>query len=237
MLQNTLDRAILAAADIENKLGPEAVVKDYFKKAGLDETKVVVTPQTADGFKQVRAVSSTVMDTWFMHIFDIQTLEAPAAGTAKEGYGHVEVSLVLDVSGSMGNTISGKKRIDWLHTAGEKFINKIFLTNKSGGATESVVSVSLVPYAQQVTLGATAASYFTLSNDHASSHCVDFYDEDGDYETTTIDPAVKLSQSAHIPIRNSSFYECVDDPTRFLLPFSTSKANMITRIKALAAER
>ncbi len=117
MMQNTLDRAILAAADIENTLPAKDVVDSYFTTAGLDASKVTTTPSMDDGFKQVRATTSVKMSTWFMHIFDIDYLQAPAAGTAREGYGHVEISLVLDVSGSMGYSVGSSTRIKLLHGA------------------------------------------------------------------------------------------------------------------------
>ncbi|WP_296761732.1 Tad domain-containing protein [Sediminimonas sp.] len=36
-LQNTLDRAVLAAADLDQKLDPEDVVMNYFEKSGLGD--------------------------------------------------------------------------------------------------------------------------------------------------------------------------------------------------------
>jgi Flp pilus assembly protein TadG len=41
-VQNTLDSAMLAAADLDQDLDPEAVVRDYFAKAGYDPDGVLV---------------------------------------------------------------------------------------------------------------------------------------------------------------------------------------------------
>lgn len=44
--QNTLDRAILAASDLDQPLPPDEVVDDYFAKAGMTEfpEAVSITP-------------------------------------------------------------------------------------------------------------------------------------------------------------------------------------------------
>ena len=54
-VQNTLDRAILAASDLDQPLPADDVVDDYFAKAGMSEflDTVEITPE-----------SSVVMDTY-----------------------------------------------------------------------------------------------------------------------------------------------------------------------------
>ena len=96
-LQYTLDRAVLAAADLDQKLDAESVVHDYFDKAGLAAyvDDVVVTPGV--NFRIVSAEASAVMDTHFMHMTGVDTLTVPASGAAEERVPKVEVSLVLGV--------------------------------------------------------------------------------------------------------------------------------------------
>ena len=49
-LQNTVDRAVLAAADLDQTLAPKAVVEDYFVKAGITDVVPVVDPKTGVGY-------------------------------------------------------------------------------------------------------------------------------------------------------------------------------------------
>ena len=106
-LQNTLDRAILAAADIGQVLEPEDVVEDYFARAGLGDVPVAVTVDEGLNFRTVSAQTSVEVPTIFVHTLGIDSFAGPALGTAEERIGNVEISLVLDVSGSMGWTASG----------------------------------------------------------------------------------------------------------------------------------
>ena len=94
-LQSTLDRAVLAAASLDQPLTPEEVVVDYFDRAQLsayinaDDIDVVNT-LTA---RQVTAVAAMDMPTTFMRLLGIDDLHAPAGGTAEESASRTEVSL------------------------------------------------------------------------------------------------------------------------------------------------
>ena len=101
-LQSTLDRAVLAAASLEQALDSETVVRDYFQRAGLDQylDKVEVTEGAFS--KTVSASASAHLKPYFLGFAGINSLPAIAGGTAQEGISDIEVSLILDVSGSMG---------------------------------------------------------------------------------------------------------------------------------------
>ncbi|MEO1733991.1 MAG: Tad domain-containing protein, partial [Pseudomonadota bacterium] len=66
LLQSTLDRAVLAAADLDQELDPEAVVNDYFDKAGLSDYLTNVDPQEGLNYRIVSAEAISTIDTQFM---------------------------------------------------------------------------------------------------------------------------------------------------------------------------
>ena len=142
-LQNTLDRAVLAAADLDQPLSAQAVVEDYFAKAGLSDSLTSVTPVETVGSREVTARAEMDVDTFFMQMFGVDTLEISNVSTAKEAIDSVEISLVLDVSGSMRN----HSRLTNLKTAAKDFVDSMFDNSEPG-----TVTISIVPYATQVTM-------------------------------------------------------------------------------------
>jgi len=194
-LQATLDRAVLAGASLDQALDSEAVVRDYFEKAGLSDylTDVQVVP--GDNSKTVTASAFMEVDSYFMKMMGIESLDAPASGSAEESLSNIEISLVVDISGSMGrNSSSGQDKIDDLIDAAEDFV---YLMQCNPDDTEvdefgspvctveeNTVSISLVPYAEQVLVGETLLQQFDATEEQTYSSCVDF--ATGDYGVTTI---------------------------------------------------
>lgn len=146
LLQSTLDRAVLAATDLNQIRPPRAVVIDYFDKAGLldylDEDSIEVTQGI--NFREVSARADATIATMFMRLSGVDTLSATAAATALERIPNVEISLVLDISGSMDEL----GRIAALRPAAVEFINSVL----RGEAKENT-SVNLIVYAGQTNPG------------------------------------------------------------------------------------
>lgn len=149
-LQNTLDSATLAATNMNSTADPTQLVKDFMAKNGYDATKVNVTPDEvrigADpanndpGRLAARSVSANYdlnMNTIFMHMMGIDSLGTGTSGGAAEGIQSVEISLVLDISGSM----NGQKLTD-LQNAAESFFLQVIDPQR----TEAVTSISVIPY-------------------------------------------------------------------------------------------
>ncbi len=204
-VQNTLDRAILAAADLSQTADPKTVVIDYFEKAGLsnyleEDTIDVVFSKPADKitFRSVSANAGADVDTFFMKMIGIDSLPAAAVGSAQEGITDVEISLVVDVSGSMGN---GTTDADGNHTSKIALLREAakdfsyFMqcnpgAERGSGAActveDGAVSISLVPYSEQVVAGELlldkiddpVLTPYTVTDEHTYSHCVTFDDDD-----------------------------------------------------------
>lgn len=146
MLQSTLDRAVLAAADLNQNQVPRDVVIDYFDKSGLlkylDEDSIKVTQGI--NFRNVHAEARAEMPTHFMHLSGVDSLTVPAAAEAMERVPNVEVSLVLDISSSMLNA----GRIEALRPAAVQFINTILKDD-----AKDKTSINLIPYGGQTNPG------------------------------------------------------------------------------------
>ena len=150
-LQSVADRAVLAAAELDQDLDSKAVVNDFFLKAGY-ANNIIGEPivEGSGGNRSVRVNSEVDVNTFYLRLIGIDTLTAPARSSAVEGTGNVEVSLILDISWSMRLNVpsEGKTRIQLLRDAAEDFIDDLLLDDYAGQ-----ISVNLIPYSQQVRLG------------------------------------------------------------------------------------
>lgn len=167
MLQSTADRAVLAAADLSQTLDPKDVVADYFAKSEFPDTIIGEISVDPSGKTRSVGVNAIVeMPTTFLRMLTIYNLDAPASATAIEGIANVEVSLILDISGSMEGT-----KIVELRKAAKKFVS-VLLTDEY----KDRVSISLIPYSQQVNAGPLILDQMNVVRNHEFSHCVDFTD-------------------------------------------------------------
>ncbi|OOY05678.1 TadE/TadG family type IV pilus assembly protein [Thioclava sp. F28-4] len=181
LIQSSLDRAALAAANLDQTLDPATVAKDYLSTSGLDYLNI--EPVVEEGAqKEYRRVSMTAQDdmpTIFGDLigFGVDSFRSNTAAKAEESIGNVEISMVLDVSGSMGQTDSGsyygETKIASLRDAATNFTNKMFDNVQPPGAPAGRLSISIVPYNQQVSLGPDLAAAYNLSNDHSYNTCAD----------------------------------------------------------------
>ncbi len=186
-LQATVDRAVLAAADLDQTLDPSAVVNDYFAKANMSSYLQNVSVQQGINFRTVTATASTDTKTQFMHLMGVDTITSPAVGTAEERIPKVEVSLVLDISGSM----RWNSKLQNMKTASKKFLS-ILLRPETAGQ----VSVSVIPYAEHVNIGPDIFKALPkVDAKHNYSHCAEF--PDASFSTTTFDTDHLYAQMQH----------------------------------------
>ncbi len=257
-LQSTLDRAVLAGASLEQTLDSKEVVLDYFKKAGLSSyisaDDVIVTP--GDNSKTVYAKAFMSVDSLFMKLLGIDQIDAPAAGEAEESLSNIEISLVLDISGSMGwnSSYSGDKKIDDLIDAAQEFVYLMQCNpdDIDGVATCTVeadtVSISVVPYSEQVVVGESLLQHMdavgiNVTNEHTYSSCIDF--DASDFNSTAIltgttikrsgdiDPWTNYRGSSSMGSRDSS-RTCKPYADRVIVPFENSYSDLQTYIGNLS---
>ncbi len=238
-LQNTIDRASLAAADLQQTLNPKDVVRDYFQKAGLKPPApedIIVTQGTLSDYRKVEIKVSEEMPTWFMALVGVKTLSTPASSTAEESVGQIEISLILDVSGSMNSN----SRLTNLKPAAKNFVDKIF-----DSAEDDKVSISIIPYATQVSISDDLASYFNLTAEQTDSTCIEFDASKGDFDTTAVsfgsNPTDRIYQrNGHFdPFYKASpprLMNCAPEADRHIMPFSGNRDKLKTFINNLSAE-
>lgn len=228
-LQATIDRSILAAAAIEQPLVPEDVVRDYFAKSGLKGYDLQVLTDEGLNYRTVTAGATTTQSNYFLKLIGIDTLSVPAVGQADERVNEVEISLVLDVSGSM----SWNNKLRNLKTAAKQFIDVVLTPDN-----EDKVSVSIVPFSTQVTAGSKILSHYNVSKEHLASHCVDF--SSTDFSTTAIPVTKSLQRTAHFdPFTYSalpiSAPVCPTDASREILAFSQDAVALKKKIDSFSA--
>lgn len=235
-LQATVDRASLAAADRQQTLPPKEVVKDYFRKAGLKppaDNEIIVTEGAYGEFRRVQVNTSEQMPTWFMTLVGVDELSTPAASVAEESIGQIEISLILDISGSMGSN----QRLVNLKPAAKQFVDQMF-----DGTEGGKVSISIVPYSTQVAMSDELASYFNLSSEHSYSNCIEF--TSGDFTRTSLDfgtnPGDRVYQrNGHFDpfykSRPTTLLNCRNTSSAEILPFGGNRDALKAHIDGLSA--
>lgn len=256
-LQNTLDRAVLAAADLDQEGDPEAVVRSYFRAAGIEDSIDSIKIKEGLNMRNVEATASISVPTVFLragdsgyrnnqdtpYVYDNEaktldnfeargsSLPARANGAAEESVSNVEISLVLDISGSMANN----GRLGRMRTAASEFVDAVIQEGETGMTT-----VSIVPYSAVVNVGPYLAPSFPMTTEHTYSHCMSF--ESSDFNTTAISLDKTYQRVAHFdPFSNDQNSAQITQPwcptgnTAALWPIANDMANLKSYINSLQA--
>ncbi|MEJ6389677.1 pilus assembly protein TadG-related protein [Gymnodinialimonas ulvae] len=254
-LQYTLDRAILAAASLTQPYDPEGVVRNYFDISGIENYRLDVRVDEGLNFRRVHAYAELEVRSMFMSLFGVHVMTSPAIGAAEERVRNIEVSMVLDISGSMGSN----NRMTNMRPAAREFVTEVLSANATLNA-ENLVTVSIVPYNGRVNSGAMIDSVFTFDGTQAASNCARFdaapnnYSFDpsngwsswtasswaaSDFTNTAIDPAVPIARIAHWDRNNESsdqFFQsphCQTDGYAEILPWQHEETVLHTHINSL----
>jgi Flp pilus assembly protein TadG len=193
LLQQTTDRAVLAAASLTQTRTPTSVVNDYFAKADLNDFLRSVTVTQGANYRTVQADAEAELQPFFLQMMGIDELSVPSASTAEQRISRVEIVMVLDVSGSMNTvTSNGLPRIENLKTAANSFVNKV-----KNGDTHNLVSISLVPFNGQINLGETLRSKFNATSEHgvANVNCIDL--PPAAFDNVTLSRTLPMAMTAH----------------------------------------
>ncbi len=214
-VQDALDRGVLAAtsnaqAAIANspdnlnsaEAAAIATVRSYLTISGFnpDALGVNIVPDFSLTTQRVDVSSSFSIDTYFLRMTGIEALGGQAVSAASTGSQNIEISLVLDVSGSMnfdvndgaGNFLG--RRIDLLQSAATDFTSTLL-----EGRRPNYTSISVVPFSGQVALPDYMAQLYpnfdTVSRWHNYSNCMLF--NDSDYSTTNFSQFAAPEQYQH----------------------------------------
>lgn len=250
-LQSTLDRALLTAAHPDQQADRKAVVLDFFERSGLEDfikAEDVFVKVNADG-TEVSAKAGMQVATPFLNLIGTETLAAPAAGAAAKINQLTEVSLVVDVSGSMRKySTTGRTKIVELRDAATQFSNLLLCNpNDSLKSTDCTItrrktSISLVPYSTQVNAGKALFSQFDRIDAQDDAYCATFLD--ADFRKVALDPNTATRQAAKFyrygnsykSTNSEAYLSCHTDDWREIVPFESSPTRMRSKIAALKAE-
>ena len=165
-LQNTLDRSTLAAAALTQTRSPEAVVNDYFRKAGVLAYLKSVTVTQGINYRNVAAKADGDTDPLFMHLMGISNLDAYGLSDAEQRISNIEIMLVLDVSGSMAQN----SKILNLQNAAKDFVSTVLAND-----VEHKISIGMVPFNGQINLGPKLLAKYNsvYPNGGTNQDCVD----------------------------------------------------------------
>ena len=191
-IQSTADMAVLAAADLDQTLDPQAVVQDYFDKAGIPNGANAITVNEGLNFRTVSVNADGTIPTNFMTMLGIDTLPLRSRAEAEERVNNVEISMVLDISGSMG----WNDKMENLRDAASVFVDTVL-----NPSTEDLVSISVVPYSEHVSAGPEIMDALNVNRVHDYSNCVEF--TESDFDTTAISTTRQYEQVQHFYWGNS----------------------------------
>jgi len=140
-LQSALDSGVLAAASLTQNRSAQEVVRAYVEAAIgdhgalIDSLVLEVSSEVHFNSREVTATAHLTMPTTLLGLAGINALTVTRDASAIEQIRDVEISLVLDISGSMNGS-----KIRELREAAEEFVNVVLLDNPER------TSVSLIPY-------------------------------------------------------------------------------------------
>ena len=231
-LQAALDSGVLAAASLTQDRSPEEVVRAYVEAAvgdhaGLMDSLVLeVTSDVSFNARQVDANASLTLPTTLLGVAGINSLTVRRESRAIEQIRDIEISLVVDISGSMGGS-----KIRALRDAAEEFVQVVLADNP--GRT----SVSLIPYNGGVRLPSEVISGGLLDLPRGllrQSACPE-HGEDYPIQIDLTDVELPLLYWGGQPMHagsSSSFCPERDEESVFL---TNDQNDLIDRIRALDA--
>lgn len=243
-LQNTLDRCTLMAASLDQRLDPKSVVTDCVDKAGFGSALENVDVVQSLNSRSVVTSGRVATNPFFMHLIGINKFDALGSAGAKQAITNVEISLVLDVSGSMAGT-----KIANLKTAATEFVDNMLANDPNHR-----ISIAVVPYNAQVNLGSVLREKYQAVNLHgvADVNCLELPPAvfatpgiprnvdlpmmayaDQAYGTNQTNAAVSPTSSYALPNYSAAF--CTKQPSNIVRLPSQNATTLKSQINGLVA--
>lgn len=256
-MQNALDAATVAVCGGGTGQQTTEEILRAFMEAELSGSKLSLAPPVdptappvAAGNNQIELTDTafnaadgslnpkvkTAVPTSILKLLGINEIAINAESTVKCGAKRLELSVVLDVTGSMGGWVSGKKKIDSMKEAASDLLN-IFDKNMASGATK----IGMVPFSESVRL---PSSMLSTVREYPSRD-YRFKDRGNDWRTYELTDCVTERNGNHrftddapgpgryINPMYSSNGNC--KPSQTLIPMTTNRAQLQTVIDGLEA--
>ncbi len=234
------DAAVVAAAkglkdNVSSITDLQSVADKFFKVniqnsggryAKISDFKADVLPEKSE----VKITFTAEIPTVFARAAGINTITLHKSSTAVFGTRDIEVGLALDITGSMGSTIGGKKKIDALKEAVAEFANTLMPATPVSGQS---IRVAMAPYSAAVNLGTYAG---TATANRSADGCVTERASSDRYTDRSPDAggAYKVARDGKTDIDSTeglagSAYLC---PRAAVKPLTDKRADIITEVNA-----
>ncbi len=234
-LQDALDRGVLAATSFEvsdfegadpmaREAFLEARVVSYLRSNSLlarRNPNITVNVDITQFKRRITVEGSYEIDTFFLKLAGINTLSVAGAAAAETSRGKVEISMILDNSGSMRNA-----KIINLRAAANNFVDLMLNAN-----TVDHTTISVIPFEAAVNVGPVLAGYYNLDQWHGYSECFEF--EDSDFNSTSLLNTDLYAQAQHYSLWVTDIYECPQGAS--ILAFSNNQPDLNAAINAMQA--
>lgn len=234
-MQQALDAAVLAASPLNQTQDANEAVRQYFFAnisdlvANPEAVDLVISSDLNDSGKSVSASASVSYPTVFLPLIGIAEMTIDVESGGEQGWQQVEVSLVVDVSGSMGGS-----KIAELRAAAEEFVELIL--------TDDVIdltTISLIPFATHVNVGSVFEDYLDPAsidndkdNDYTDGHrwlgCIDMKADHHSIDAFEDGDITPLPEYENYRL-------CPDDDNQAIF-VSNNKSDLISRIRDLENE-
>lgn len=123
-----------------------------FVEGELGATGTTFATASANNGNLISGTASTTVQTAVMNLLGVETIPVSVACSATMGVGNSDITMVLDTTGSMGNTLSGtsQTRIQALRVAMKNFYDTVATATQGSNAR---IRYSFVPYSSSVNVG------------------------------------------------------------------------------------
>lgn len=187
-LQAALDRGVLAAASLQQGQDVQEVVRSYIDNGVpfSDDVSLNIDATTSRNRREIKAVASYDSDTIFLSFVGLDELLVPAASTAVEGRENIEISLVLDRSGSMGP----RYKIGTLREAATSFIDIVEASYGDGQRA----TINLIPFSAGTSVGPDVFNFLGVRRVNQFSSCAWF--AEGHYADSGLPQQGQMTQAA-----------------------------------------
>ena len=167
-LMNSIDAAGLAAgaklntASVQNEV--EKFVHANYPAGYADSVVSSIATAVTDGGNTITVSATAVMQTAFMQLFGVDEVTVSATSEITRAIGGLELSLVLDNTGSMGNN----NKLEDLQDASHELLNIVF----GSETTANRLFVGVVPFSQSVNIGTGRAAWLNAAPPAGWGGCV-----------------------------------------------------------------
>ncbi|QOV94822.1 TadE/TadG family type IV pilus assembly protein [Novosphingobium sp. ES2-1] len=159
-LQSASDAGTLAGRRAVTTNGYDAAARNQanayfntnFVEGELGATGTTFTTASTNGGNLISGTAATTVQTAVMNLLGVDTIPVSVACSATMGVGNSDITMVLDTTGSMGNTLSGtsQTRIQALRVAMKNFYDTVATATQGSNAR---IRYSFVPYSSSVNVG------------------------------------------------------------------------------------